>query len=65
MSALQDLPDRDAEEVFGPVDALKLRSSLTSLALASGEGLVEAALSEWFAGSDPDTLRRLNEHRAP
>jgi uncharacterized protein (DUF1810 family) len=65
VSALQELPDRDAEEVFGPVDALKLRSSLTLFALASGERLVEAALSEWFAGSDPETLGLLSQHRAP
>jgi uncharacterized protein (DUF1810 family) len=64
VSALQELPNRDAEEVFGPVDALKLRSSLTLFALASGERLVEAALSEWFASSDPETLGRLDEHRA-
>lgn len=64
VSALQDLPGRDAEEVFGPVDALKLRSSLTLFARASGESLFEAAVSRWFGSPDPETLRRLDEHHS-
>lgn len=59
IDALQDLPDRDAEAVFGPVDAMKLRSSLTLFARASGESLFEEALREWFGEADPETLERL------
>lgn len=58
---LQDLTDTTAEAVFGSVDAVKLRSSLT-LFIAAGGGLVfEAALKRWFSGeADQATLRLLN-----
>lgn len=59
VAALQALPGRDAEAVLGPVDALKLRSSLTLFVKASGESLIEDALQEWFGQSDPETLKRL------
>jgi uncharacterized protein (DUF1810 family) len=59
VSALQDLPDRDAEAVFGAVDAMKLRSSLTLFARASGESLIEVALGEWCGSADPETVERL------
>ncbi|GAC1575492.1 MAG: DUF1810 domain-containing protein [Sphingomicrobium sp.] len=47
---LQDLPGTDAEQVFGRVDAMKLRSSLTLFMRAGGETLFEAALQRWFSG---------------
>jgi uncharacterized protein (DUF1810 family) len=50
VTALQDLDQRNAEAVFGAVDALKLRSSLTLFARADGGALFEAALSRWFDG---------------
>lgn len=59
VDALQDLPSRNAESVFGPVDAIKLRSSLTLFARASSESLIEAALKEWFGSADPETVKRL------
>ncbi|WP_206245766.1 DUF1810 domain-containing protein [Novosphingobium terrae] len=59
VGALQALSERDAEAVFGPVDALKLRSSLTLFVKASGDSLIEDALQEWFGQSDPETLKRL------
>lgn len=64
VSTLQDLPIRDAEAVFGPVDAMKLRSSLTLFARASEKRFFEAALHEWFGGGDPETLRRLGRGSA-
>jgi uncharacterized protein (DUF1810 family) len=55
VAALQDLVGTTAEAVFGPVDALKLRSSLTLFVKAApGDPLFEAALQRWF-GSDKDT----------
>jgi uncharacterized protein (DUF1810 family) len=52
---------RDALSIFGPVDALKLRSSLTLFAAAApGERLFEDALSAFFDFADPETLRLLS-----
>lgn len=59
VGALQALADRNAEAIFGPVDAMKLRSSLTLFGQASDEPLFEEALMQWFAQSDPETMRRL------
>lgn len=60
--ALQDLTDVDAETVFGEIDALKLRSSLTLFAEAGGGRLFEAALDRWFDGRrDRATLDLLKE----
>lgn len=50
VSALQDLPIASAEAVFGGVDAMKLRSSLTLFAEATEEVLFAAAIDRWFAG---------------
>ena len=64
VETLQDLPISTAEEVFGIVDALKLRSSLTLFGEAGGGALFSAALSRWFSGApDPNTLRLLLERR--
>lgn len=60
--ALQDLPPTTAEAVFGHVDALKLRSSLTLFDAAGGDRLFREALARWFAGRPDDaTLRILAE----
>ncbi|RYD86853.1 MAG: DUF1810 domain-containing protein [Sphingomonadales bacterium] len=62
VEALQDLDQSDAERVFGPVDALKLHSSLTLFALAHGGRLFDAALDRWFDGRrDPATLALLGK----
>lgn len=51
---------RDAETIFGPVDAMKLRSSLTLFkAAAPDELLFGRALAAFFAGPDAATLRLL------
>jgi uncharacterized protein (DUF1810 family) len=56
VSALQNLTDTTAEQVFGPVDAMKLRSSLTLFSEAGGAALFAAARERWFDGKDPRTL---------
>ena len=62
VAALQDLDQSDPEAVFGPVDALKLRSSLTLFALAGGGRLFDAALERWFDGArDEVTVTLLGE----
>lgn len=63
VGALQDLMDMStsAERVFGAVDAMKLRSSLTLFAEAGAGPLFTAALERWFGGdADPATLSLLN-----
>jgi uncharacterized protein (DUF1810 family) len=61
-SALADLPTPDAVAVFGGIDAVKLRSSLTLFALADGkaDGIFRTTLNRWFDGvEDPATIERL------
>jgi uncharacterized protein (DUF1810 family) len=51
---------RGAEAILGPVDCMKLRSSLTLFAAAApGDQLFERALSAFFGSRDPVTLRLL------
>ncbi|MES2445179.1 MAG: DUF1810 domain-containing protein [Pseudomonadota bacterium] len=52
---------RSAEQVFGAVDAMKLRSSLTLFAAAGGGALFEAAIARWFGSADPQTLALLGQ----
>lgn len=59
VTALQDLPMADAEKVFGDVDALKLRSSLTLFLRAGGGELFEAALKRWFSGQNDERTDQL------
>jgi len=65
VEALQDLEHGPVEAVFGVLDALKLRSSLTLFAEASGERLFDAAIERWFDGRrDEATLRLLGRTAA-
>lgn len=64
ISALQDLSTSDAEEVFGSIDAMKLRSCLTLFIQAGGGSLFQAALARWFGGEeDTATLLLLDKAR--
>lgn len=66
VGALQDITDTStsAVAVFGPVDAMKLRSSLTLFVEAGASPLFTAALDRWFGGEpDPETLRLLGDAR--
>lgn len=58
---LTELVGTDAEAVFGPVDALKLRSSMTLFARsAPGEPVFQAVLDQYFTGeADDGTVSRL------
>jgi uncharacterized protein (DUF1810 family) len=51
----------DADQVLGPVDALKLRSCLTLFErVAPGEAVFGALLARWYGGRrDAATLERL------
>ena len=59
VAALQDLPPTSAETVFGEIDAIKLRSSLTLFADVSGERMFGAAIERWFVSRDEATLELL------
>ncbi|WP_442681003.1 DUF1810 domain-containing protein [Sphingomonas sp. ASY06-1R] len=53
LHALDGLPEADAERVFGALDAMKVRSSLTLFrAAAPGDGAVTTALNRWFGGKE-------------
>lgn len=56
-----DLQGRSAEQIFGGIDALKLRSSMTLFSRAAPEDLVfTTVLERYFDGvPDPETLSRL------
>ena len=54
VEALQDLTGSDPVAVFGEVDSIKLRSSLTLFEAASDNSLLAAALNRWFAGERDD-----------
>ena len=59
--ALTDLDTADANRVLGPVDAQKLRSSMTLFAAAApDEPAFREVLDHWFdGGADEATLSRL------
>ena len=65
VAALQDHVGLTAIEVFGDVDAMKLRSSLTLFAEAGGEQILDAALTRWCGDPDPATLRLLGVAARP
>ena len=52
---------RDAEQIFGPVDAMKLRSSLTLFGLASSQPTFGRALDAFFKAPDERTLALLRD----
>jgi uncharacterized protein (DUF1810 family) len=60
--ALTGLPGHDPVAVLGPVDALKLRSSMTLFARAADEEepVFTAVLAQYYGGAeDPATLSRI------
>lgn len=51
---------RTAEQIFGPVDAMKFRSSMSLFAEVAGEGgEFEVALQKYFGGSYDEATPRL------
>ncbi len=62
-SALLELEEMDAETVFGPIDAIKLRSSLSlfNSANCTSNNIFKTALNKFFNGEkDQKTLGILN-----
>jgi uncharacterized protein (DUF1810 family) len=56
-----DIRNRTAEDIFGPVDAMKFRSSMTLFSLCSpSKSLFDSAIGKYFDGKkDPKTLKLL------
>ena len=62
VASLQALPATTAERVFGGIDAIKLKSSLTLFDEAGHEPLFSEAIGRWFEGQrDEATLRLLRK----
>jgi len=61
LKVLQTLEETSADDVFGELDAMKFRSSLTLFAEADpADPILEAALDRWFDGrKDEKTLQLL------
>ncbi|MBN8849992.1 MULTISPECIES: DUF1810 domain-containing protein [unclassified Sphingomonas] len=66
LAALQDLTTSDPIAVFGDIDAMKLRSSLTLFEAVRPQKLIAATLDRWFDGErDPATLHLLSRDSPP
>lgn len=66
VAALQDLPISNPVAVFGEIDAMKLRSSLTLFEAVRPSALLAAALDRWFHGErDRLTLELLGSTDEP
>lgn len=61
VGALQDLHRTTAQRVFGSVDAIKLRSSLTLFNSAEERPIFRAAIQRWFDGQDERTIEILKQ----
>jgi len=53
------LPGSNPEAVFGPVDAMKLRSSMTLFAAVSGRPVFDEVLAKYFGGREDGMTRDL------
>ncbi len=52
--------NKSAEQIFGPIDAVKFRSSMTLFEAAGGLPIFADALAAFYGGErDPETLRRI------
>ena len=59
-TAVLDHPERSAEQIFGGIDAMKLRSSMTLFARAEGkQSVFDHVLDRFFPGPDEATERLL------
>jgi uncharacterized protein (DUF1810 family) len=59
LAALAALSSADPTDVFGGIDAVKLRSSLTLFEAAGGGAAYGAAIDRWFGGTRDDATLRL------
>lgn len=64
LAALDGVANSSAETVFGPVDAMKLRSCLTLFLAAGGGENFRSALDRWFDGREDSATLALLGHLA-
>jgi uncharacterized protein (DUF1810 family) len=63
---LTELSARTAEEIFGAIDAMKLRSSMTLFALADpGNPVFQEVLDRYFAGIPDPLTQSILERESP
>lgn len=62
--ALLDLDSHDPVEVLGPVDALKLRSSMTLFAAVSDDSVFRQVLDDYFGGETDALTEELLSRRS-
>jgi uncharacterized protein (DUF1810 family) len=63
LKVLQLLEETNADRIFGELDAMKFRSSLSLFAEADGgDPIVEAALDRWFDGRKDEKTLQLLRH---
>ena len=59
-AVIEHAPARTADQIFGGIDSIKLRSSMTLFEAAGGGAPFAGVLDAFFAGvRDPETLRLL------
>jgi uncharacterized protein (DUF1810 family) len=64
-SRAQDLHETTAYRVFGSIDAIKLRSSLTLFSSVDDKPIVRAAIRRWFGSPDERTIEILRQRSLP
>ena len=63
LSALQSSASTSAEQIFGALDAMKFRSSLTLFRAAEpADAVISTALERWFGGREDDATLKLLRH---
>ena len=63
LSALLSLAPTSAEQIFGALDAMKFRSSLTLFRAAEpADAVISTALERWFGGREDDATLKLLRH---
>ena len=65
VAALQDLNDTTADRIFGSIDAIKLRSSLTLFSSVAAKPIFRAAIQRWFGSPDERTIEILKQTTLP
>ncbi len=58
-AAILALPGSSPEAVFGSIDAMKLRSSMTLFAAASGNPVFDEVLEKYYAGREDEATQQL------
>lgn len=58
-SAFLQLTDKTAEEVFGPLDAMKVLSSMTLFAEVASDDLFQQVIDRYYQGKPDETTKKM------